>query len=111
MDDFVEEYNTIRPHESLNMKTPSEIHVLSNRQYSEKKVPYEYPLHYTVTKVCINGAARWGSYNWLFISRAARGRYIGAEEMGIGIWNVYYRDVLLGYIDDCLLYTSDAADE
>ena len=34
MEDFVEEYNTIRPHESLNMKTPSEIHVLSNRQYS-----------------------------------------------------------------------------
>jgi len=54
MDDFVKEYNTIRPHESLNMKTPSEIHIKSKRQYREKKIPYEYPLHYKVTKVCIN---------------------------------------------------------
>ena len=107
MDDFVEEYNTIRPHESLDMKTPSEIHVQSNRQYSEKKVSYEYPLHYKVTKVCINGAARWGAYNWIFISRAARGRYIAAEEKANGIWNVSYRDVLLGYIDEKLIDTKE----
>jgi transposase InsO family protein len=107
MDDFVKEYNTIRPHESLNMKTPSEIHIKSKRQYREKKIPYEYPLHYKVTKVCINGAARWGAYNWLFISRAARGRYIAAEERANGIWNVYYRDVLLGYIDEKLIDTKE----
>ena len=64
---------------------------------------YEYPLHFKVPKVCINGAARWGAYNWLFISRAARGRYIGVEEIGNGIWNVYYRNVLLGSIDEKLI--------
>ena len=103
MDDFVEEYNDVRPHESLDMKTPSAIHVNSVREYVDKKVSYEYPLHYKVLKVTKNGAARWGAYNWVWISRAARGRKVGAEEKGNGIWNVYYRDVLLGYIDEKLI--------
>jgi len=103
MDEFRKEYNEIRPHEALNMKTPKSIHTKSIRQYSEKKTNYEYPLHYRITKVSVNGAARWGSYNWLFISSAAKGRYIGAEEIGNGIWNVYYRDVLLGYFDEKLI--------
>ena len=103
MNKFRKEYNNIRPHEALNMKTPKSQHVKSIRQYSEKKIPYEYPLHYRTTKVCINGATRWGAYNWLFISRAARGRYIAAEEKDNGIWNVYYRDVLLGCFDEKLI--------
>jgi hypothetical protein len=32
----------------------------------------------------------------MLISRTAIGRYIGTEEKGNGIWNAYYRDVLLG---------------
>lgn len=103
MNDFLTEYNTIRPHESLNMKTPSTVHIKSNKSYSEKKIPYEYPLHYKVNKVCKNGASRWGAYNWLWVSRAAAGRYIGAEEIGNGIWNIYYRNVLLGYMDEKLI--------
>jgi len=103
MTKFKKEYNEIRPHEALNLKTPKSQHVKSIRQYSEKKIIYEYPLHYRTIKVCINGAVRWGAYNWLFISRAARGRYIAAEEKANGIWNVYYRDVLLGYFDEKLI--------
>ena len=103
MNDFMTEYNTIRPHESLNMKTPSTVHVKSNRSYSEKKIPFEYPLHFRVNKVCKNGASRWGAYNWLWVSRAAAGRFIGAEEIGNGIWNIYYRNVLLGYMDEKLI--------
>lgn len=103
MNEFMTEYNTIRPHESLNMRTPSTVHIKSIRSYNEKKIPYEYPLHYKVNKVCKNGASRWGAYNWLWVSRAAAGRYIGAEEIGNGIWNIYYRNVLLGYMDEKLI--------
>jgi len=103
MDVFTEEYNHVRPHEALDMKTPASTHVKSIKQFSEKIIPYEYPLHYRIAKVTSNGAARWGPYNWLFISRAAEGRYIGADEIGNGIWNVYYRDVLLGNFDEKLI--------
>ena len=103
MDNFMQEYNEVRPHEALNMNTPEVIHSKSIRVYREKKMQYDYPLHFRITKVCINGAARWGAYNWLFVSNAAKGRYIGVEEIGNGIWNVYYRDVLLGYFDEKLI--------
>ena len=59
------EYNTIRPHESLYMKTPSSIHVKSNRSHNEKKIAYEYPLHFKINKVYKTGASRWRVYNWL----------------------------------------------
>jgi len=99
MDEFKEEYDEIRPHESLKMKTPELVHNKSIREYSERKIIYEYPIDYRIMKVTINGSARWGAYHWVYVSRAARGRYVGAEEIGNGIWNVYYRDVLLGYFD------------
>jgi len=54
----------------------------------------------TYKHLCVNGAARLGAYNWLFVSNAAKGRYIGAEEIDNGIWYVYYRDVLVGYFDE-----------
>ena len=103
MDEFKKEYNVIRPHEALEMKTPVSVHTKSIRQYSDKIEPYSYPVHYRVSKVCKNGAASWGAYNWIFVSRAARGRYIGMDEVGNGIWNVYYRDVLLGSFDEKLI--------
>ncbi len=81
------------------MNKPAKVHVMSDRKYTEKRIPFGYPIHYKVIKVTSNGAARWGAYNWVPISRASIGRSIGTEEKGIGIWNVNYRDVLLGWID------------
>ena len=63
MDHFVRENNTVRPHESLEMNNPANVHVISEREYSEKCIPFKYPLHFKVIKVTMNGAARWGPYN------------------------------------------------
>jgi len=54
MNDFKFEYNNIRPHEALNMKTPDSVHVKSNRQFTNKKIPYQYPIHFKVLKVSVN---------------------------------------------------------
>lgn len=102
IDKFRVEYNEIRPHESLEMLTPNQVHVRSSRVYSETKIVYEYPIEFKVLKVTKNGSIRWGAYNWIYISRAAIGRYIGVEEIGNGIWNAYYRNVLLGCFDEKL---------
>lgn len=102
MDEFKIEYNQIRPHEALNMKTPESVHIISTREYSETKIPYDYDFHHKKMKVTVSGAARWGSYHWIFIGRGAIGRYVAAQEVGNGIWNVYYRNVLLGYFNENL---------
>jgi len=107
MDQFVHEYNNVRPHEALQMNKPAKVHLLSERKYSSINIPFQYPLHFKVIKVTSNGAARWGAYNWVLISRAAIGKFIGTEEKGNGIWNVYYRDVLLGWIDEKAVRTKE----
>ena len=51
-------------------------------------------------KVITSGAVGWGEYPWVFIRRGAIGRYVGAQEVDTGIWNIYYRNVLVGYTEE-----------
>lgn len=48
-------YNNIRPHEALNMLTPSDVYVKSNREYTGKIIPYEYSGDYPILKVNCKG--------------------------------------------------------
>lgn len=99
MDQFIKQYNQIRPHEALNMKTPADIHQVSDRKFNPNIKRPDYPPKFKVLKVTKNGAIRWKSYFWIFISNAAIDRYVGLEELGNGIWRVFYRNVILGYFD------------
>jgi len=100
MDRFRKEYNEVRPHEALEMETPKSLYRKSKRKYREKIRKYDYPYNYVKLKVTKNGAMRWGAYHWVFISNGLVGKYVGVEEIGNGIWNVYYRHVLLGRFDE-----------
>jgi hypothetical protein len=100
MDEFVREYNEIRPHEALGMQTPASIYEKSDREYRPKVRSYDYDPSFKVLKVLKNGAIRWGGYNWVYISTAASRRYVGLEQLDNGIWMVWYRDVFLGYMDE-----------
>lgn len=55
---FVKEYNHIRPHEALDMKTPAMVHDFSTRPFPEKIPSYDYPADYKVLKMTQNGAVR-----------------------------------------------------
>lgn len=96
---FVKEYNHIRPHEALDMKTPADIHDFSCKPFPEKIVHYDYDSSYKVLKVTKSGAIRWKSYYWVYLTAALKGKYVGIQEQGNGIWKVYYRNVFLGFFD------------
>ena len=97
MDDFKKEYNTIRPHESLNMKTLASIYELSNSTFKLGRIPdYDYEANMKIHTVMKNGAIRYGAYNWLYVAAAVK-RKVAMQEVGNGIFNLYYRNVLLGY--------------
>ena len=100
LNQFVKEYNFIRPHEALGMETPGSIHSFSTRPFPEKIPDYDYDPEMKVLKVTQNGAMRWGSYHWVYLTASLKGKYVGVLEMGNGIWRVFYRDVFLGYFDD-----------
>ena len=104
---FIKEYNNFRPHQALGNKTPASVHIRSEREYSSKVVPWDYPNTYLVRRVFNNGAIRWGSYNWIMVSTALLGKDIGLEELANGIWRVYFRRKLLGYLDEHTLRIQD----
>jgi transposase InsO family protein len=97
---FVKEYNNIRPHEALDMETPASVHNFSTRPFPEKIPNFDYHPNHKVLKVTQNGAIRWKSYYWVYLTAALKGKYVGIEELGNGIWRVYYRNVFLGYFDE-----------
>ena len=97
---FVKEYNHIRPHEALEMKTPADIHHFSTRPFPEKILNFDYDSNFKVIKVTQNGAMRWKSYYWVYLTRALKGKYVGIQQQGNGIWKVFYRNVFLGFFNE-----------
>ena len=57
--------------------------------------------------VCCNGAIRRGASKWVVVSTTLIEKYIGLEEIVKGKWRVYYRDTLLGYLDERELRIQD----
>lgn len=104
---FVKEYNHVRPHEALDMETPASVHNFSTRPFPEKIPNFDYEPEMRVLKITKNGAMRWGAYNWVYLSASLQGKYVGALEMGNGIWRVFYRNVFLGYFNENELRTKD----
>ena len=102
---FVKEYNNLRPHEALGMKTPAKVHSFSTRPFPEKIEHDDYHQQWKTLKVTQNGAIRWKSYYWVYLTAALKGKYVGIEPVGNGIWRVYFRNVFLGFFDETNLRT------
>jgi len=97
---FRETYNNIRPHEALGMKTPSQVHIRSKREYARVIRDWEYDTNLLMKMVTVNGAIRWKKQGFVMISSALGGKYIGMEEVETGLWALWYRQVPLGYFDE-----------
>lgn len=104
---FVKEFNYERPHASLNLETPGSVHVYSPRLYKDKIEEWVYPEYCEVRRVTKNGALRWGTKKWVMVSTALIDKYVGLEELGEGLWRVYFRQKLLGYFDEIKLRIQD----
>jgi transposase InsO family protein len=51
LNQFVKEYNHIRPHEALNLETPASVHEFSTRPFPEKLANFDYESDMKVLKV------------------------------------------------------------
>jgi len=106
---FVREFNHVRPHEALGMETPAASHSFSTRVFPEKIKEFDYPSNHSVIRVTQNGAIRWKSYYWVYLSAALKGKYVGFEHKANGIWKVYYRNVFLGYFNENKLRSKESS--
>ena len=103
-DRFREEFNDVRPHEALGMKTPSAVYRPSVRQMPKKIRAFDYPLHFEVRRVSRNAGIRWNR-RWVNVSSTLAEEYVGFEEMEDGIFDVYFCDLRIGRFfekDNCI---------
>lgn len=89
-----EKYNCIRPHESLDFKTPAELYEPSYRYYPEKIKPYEYDLSDIKRKV--NYAEITFKNKTFKIGKAFNGEYIALRRtQSDNIFEIYYCNQLI----------------
>jgi len=98
-DTFCAEYNHERPHEALADQTPAMVYQPSPRALPRRVPPLDYPGHLAIRRVYGNGCVWWGD-RVLFLSNALIGEDVGFEEVGEGLWTVYFATVALARFDE-----------
>jgi putative transposase len=97
-DDFIDVYNTQRPHQAIGMRYPAEIYRPSSRAYSGLP-DLEYPFHdrtVTITtcgRICFN-------HQKINLSTVFAGQKIGIKQVEDHIWLATFMHYDLGYFDD-----------
>jgi transposase InsO family protein len=97
-DEFVEEFNTERPHEALGMKRPAQVYKASPRKLPLVLPELEYPLHddtLTVDRVGYVVHRRRRCY----LSTALAHQAVGVREELDGRWLVTFAKIDLGHVD------------
>jgi transposase InsO family protein len=96
---FRAEYNHVRPHEALEMKTPGSRYQPSARTMPERLARPEYPGHCIVRQVRANGIVHFRDRD-LFLSEVLIGHEVAFEEIDDRVWSVYFYDLLLARLDE-----------
>ena len=96
-DAFVSEFNSERPHEALDRKTPAEVYTPSSRPYLGLP-PLSYPLH--DREILVTACGRICMHRKrINLSTVLAGQRVGIKEVDEGIWIVSFMHYDLGFID------------
>ena len=96
-DDFIDSYNTERPHQALAMRCPAQLYRPSQRPY-QGLPEIDYPLHDRDALVTACGRICMHRKK-INISTVMAGQRLGLKEVDDGIWVVTFMAYDLGYID------------
>jgi putative transposase len=105
-DHFTDEFDFLRPHEALGMKTPGSLYERSPRELPEKLPQPEYPAHCVVRPVRGNGILFFRD-RAIFLSELLIGHQVALEEVADGIWSIYFYGLLLARLDERTFKLSD----
>ena len=95
---FCVEYNEHRPHEALEMRTPSECYCGSTRKFPSRLPQVRYPDHMQIKRIYIHGDILYLGKR-VFVTESLRDEYVGVEQIDEDTSWLWYCDYLLGRID------------
>lgn len=97
-DDFIDSYNTERPHQALAMRCPAQLYRPSQRPY--RGLPeLDYPFHDKTVIVTTCGRIGFNSRK-INLSQVFAGQMVGIKQVDERIWLVSFMHYDLGYFDD-----------
>lgn len=98
-DHWQREFNHVRPHEALAMKTPAQVYRPKARRPIPKLVTHDYPKGAVLRKVLTNGHFWWKGRS-LFLSRSVRGHSIALVcPPGQRLATIMFHHMALGQLD------------
>jgi putative transposase len=97
-DDFIEEFNSERPHQALGMDCPAERYTPSTRPYTGLP-ELDYPFHDKAVTVTTCGRICYNRKK-INLSLVFAGQTVGIKQIEDHIWLASFMDYDLGYFDD-----------
>lgn len=94
-----DEFNTERPHESLDFQTPHSRYSTSPRPMPRRLPDFGYSSGLHVRKVDKTGKIKWKGRD-LFLTEALRKQYLGFEATDEGTWKVWLAHMELGVFNE-----------
>jgi hypothetical protein len=80
------------------METPSAVYRPSPRPFTDRPEPLEYPGHFEIRRVSGDSTLRWNGRK-VFVSSLLKKRSVALEQVGDGVWSVFFGPVHLGWLD------------
>lgn len=94
-DRWRQDFNCVRPHEALEMKTPSEVYQRSSRRYRGVRA-LAYPPTYAVRRVTRQGCVKYAG-KVVFISESLGGFDVAVQKTKLGRIRVRFYELDLGF--------------
>lgn len=96
-DEWIEEFNFVRPHEALGQRPPASLYSKSERSFHSSEP--QYPLHDRVCRVSACGKVIVSGVGKVFLTQALGGELVGLRELCDGRWLVTFGSLDLGLAD------------
>jgi hypothetical protein len=98
-DQFRHEYNQLRPHEALGMRTPDSCYTASPCPFPVRLPEPEYPASMQVRKVRDRGEISWRAHRHVFLSETLIGERVGLEPIDERWYTIHFAHVPLVRFD------------
>jgi putative transposase len=103
LDCFRQEYNEVRPHEALQMRTPGSVYEPSARTFPARVPEPEYPETMVVRSVRPHGHFRWKSKHDVHLSEVLWGERVGLLPEDDRWFTIYFAQVPIARFDSRML--------
>jgi len=99
-DEWRHEFNHVRPHQALAMKTPAQVYRPGRKRPIPKVARYDYPSGAVMRRVLANGHFWWQSQSF-FLSRSLRGHSVALVccRPGEALATILFHHMAIGQLD------------